>query len=173
MNVHGKRYQLFLGTYINKAELITKEIQYDYDAQMQMQIYENVQKDYTNHIMLSGLYYYYAVRWNEAFGQDSVMYLSRHDLLRKTGDIMKELQDFLRIPYLIHKDDFIYDEDADSFCFYPAWTPEIKNPEKKCPLQEEAKVSTFQPQSCLQSLKKFYRPHNEKLYDLIKRNFMW
>lgn len=173
MNVHGKRYQLFLGTYINKAERITQEIQYAYDAQMQAKIYENVQKDYTNHIMLSGLYYYHAIRWNGAFGPSAVKYVTRLDLLQNTGDIMTELQQFLGIQYLIHKDDFVFDKEAKSFCFYPSWDLEVKNPPKKCPLEEEAKISTFQPPTCLQSLKKFYQPHNEKLYDLLQRRFTW
>ena len=95
-----------------------------------------------------GIYYKYVNLWIEKFGVDNVLVINACDFFKETERTLMEIYGFLGLPE-----------------YRPLITDKIynRNRIKTAPLDEDAKYI----------LSEFYKPYNQKLYNLIGKTYNW
>ncbi|XP_039254621.2 heparan sulfate glucosamine 3-O-sulfotransferase 6-like [Styela clava] len=145
---------------------------------------ENANKVQPQHIY-RGIYHANMGRWINEF-PDSHFIINGEDFLVNPGLVIEELQDFLKIPKLLRREDFFRNETTGLFCVKKWWEKEMvsenwseKSNVDSCLLHKgmtRSKVALphfSMSNNTRQVLNAFYRPHNEILYKMLGRNFGW
>nr|XP_039267649.1 heparan sulfate glucosamine 3-O-sulfotransferase 6-like isoform X1 [Styela clava] len=180
--VHAKTlYGDMVSSYLDKYRRnLTKILQkadtdgYDYIDSLH-------QRDKPSHIFTTGIYYYALQRWTKLFDANKLHIISGEDLISQTGVEMEKLQDFLEIPKLLLKEDFVRNKNTGFFCFNPKWSSEAKKSMKmyhheKCLTKSKGRTrnkATNVSSETIKSLQDFYRPFNEKLFKFLNKKMNW
>ena len=115
------------------------------------------------------------------------MIIDGDDFIKNPGEIIEQVEDFIRIPKLIWKEDFVKNPKTGFFC-YRRFTETYMN--KSLVMSEDEMVATL---SCLHGenkgrtrmgrhkpnnntmnqLREFYRPYNKAFFNLVGKNYSW
>ena len=96
-----------------------------------------------------GIYVDQLVRWREFFPGEQMLVLKSEDFYGRTAEVLKATQDFLRLPY-----------------------QEIKLPPRTMSRKAEVRYEPMDP-ATRERLETFFEPHNQRLYELLGRDFGW
>ena len=94
-----------------------------------------------------GLYYEQLLRYFKLFNRDQILILDSRALKHDTSGVIEQVVNFLGLPEYKHES---------------AWPPFLVG-----------KYETQIPSEALRLLREFYKPHNEKLYQLLDHDFGW
>ena len=87
----------------------------------QMKIYRESlikahQTKYQSTILTTGYYALHLSRWLEYFNSSNLMVINGDEMIKFPGEIIENVQDFLGLPKLILKRDFVRDPNTKFFC---------------------------------------------------------
>jgi len=111
--------------------------------------FPNIVESYAGAPMLqTGIYHKSVELWINQFGKDNVLILDASEYFLDRQIVLTRIQEFLNLPHIE----------------IPEYTSKVnENPIVSTPLSDEA----------ASLLSSFYRPYNEKLYELIGKDFGW
>jgi len=142
-------------------------------------------KDLSSLPILTGLYFFHIQRWLKAFNRTNLMVIDGERFLINPGAIVEEVQDFLGLPKLVWKEDFVKNPETGFFCYRKVTQNYVekklfgkpvtdslqclKNSKGRTRMKSRGKVK----QSTFLKLKNFYKPYNDKFFQLIGEKFNW
>ena len=143
-------------------------------------------KDLSPLMITTGLYFFHMKRWMKHFNQGNLLIIDGERFLRDPGSIIEEVQDFLRLPKLIWKEDFAINPQTGYFCYLKItkeyWMQQISEyavlDSLQC-LNDTTKGRTRKKshdelsESTLVQLRNFYKPYNDQFFNLISKKFDW
>ena len=168
-----KNFDQYLDKYLPKVKKIFKV----YKVIKEKEIYKNMAKichqNYQASILTSGLYYYNLKPWKKRFNSSNLMIVDGDEWMDNPGTIIEEVQNYLKIPKLVWKEDFVRNPNNGFFCYKninkPKETMICLGKEKGRTRKGVRKMSN----KAVFELKQMYAPFNEKLFKLTNRVFNW
>ena len=124
-----------------------------------------------NHILTSGFYEHHMYRWLRAFDRSQILVVDGDDMMRDLGGVVEQVQEFLKLPKLLLREDFVRDPDTGFFCYRNHRTLQLKclKPDKM-----RTRNSGVQPSSSTTKiLTAFYKNHVMRLEKMLDRKFKW
>jgi len=138
--------------------------------------------DYASTIITSGMYYYHITKWLKLFNQTQLMIIDGEKYLQDPGTILEKVQEFIGVPKLLWKEDFVKHPETDFFCYREMTEKELDDMSAKanislqCLPKEKGRsrngVVTMSNESRA-LLQEFYAPYNKMFYDAIGKTFTW
>ena len=117
-----------------------------------------------------GDYHLYFERWLKYFPRKQFLVLDGESFLKEPVSTLKEVEQFLHLPAYFSKKLFKFDKDKGYFCL-------TKAPRKggMCMPDDKGRRQTYRKvkKDVMTKLAYYYRPHNEKLFQVIGRTFSW
>lgn len=144
---------------------------------------DSCKHDYATTILTAGLYYYKLQPWLKLFNNSNLMIIDGDKWLENPGLLIEDVQDFLGLPKLLWKGDFIKNPDNGFYCY--------KNQNEILSYSEESNDRTSRlkcmrkgkgrsrngarkmTNQTISKLKNLYAPYNQKLFRLLNRSFDW
>ena len=178
----------YLDVYLPKVnDMIQKMQQANKRASDIQKELSNIYKaDPAKQILTTGLYHYHIQRWFRVFNKSNLMIIDGEDFLQNPGPIIEQIQEFLNLPKLILKEDFVKNPKTGFFC-YRKLTEQFMN--QSLIQSEEELVKSLMclsnskgrtrmglrkpSNSSIKRLKKFYELHNKAFYELINKTCSW
>jgi len=123
------------------------------------------------------IYHYHLVRWMRYFPHNQIHIVDGDKFIKQPWEGLKKLEDFLEIPNEITENNFFFNATKGFYCGQEI----IKLPQsewtctrKKCLNKSKGRPKAKVEESTYKQLTKFYAPHNEIFYGLVKRyDFNW
>lgn len=148
----------------------------------------NISSD-ANHLFSDGIYVAYVKRWLRVFPPDRLLIFDGDEIFHDPGLAIEQLQDFVRIPKLLRRKDFVRHPKSGLYCLRPWWrstydfAAEYRQDDTwgdalSCLSQNKGKTrSPNAPNPITQRIRialgRFYQPYNNMLYELLGRTFLW
>ena len=168
-----KNFDQYLDEYLPKV----KKILQVYKGMKENKIYGDMtnicRRDYQASILTCGLYYYNLKPWKEQFNSSNLMIIDGDKWMDNPGTLIEEVQNYLKIPKLVWKEDFVRNPKNGFFCY--------KNINKSnetmiCLGKEKGRTrkgARKMSDEAIFKLNQLYAPFNEKLFKLTNRVFDW
>ena len=122
------------------------------------------------------IYHYHLVRWMRYFPLEQIQIVDGDRFIKEPWSGLRELETFLGIPNEITEDNFFFNSTKGFYCGrekltlpQSQWTCSRDKCLNKSKGRPKAKVEP----STYETLQKFYAPHNEIFYKLVKQDFGW
>ena len=176
----------YLDVYLPKVYTMIQKMQQTNKSALdvQKQLTNIYSDDPAKQILTIGLYYYHIQRWFRVFNNSNLMIINGEDFLQNPGPIIERIQEFLNLPKLILKEDFVKNPKTGFFC-YRKFMEEFMNKTSVLPEKEflqslsclsdakgRTRMGLTRPSnSSVEKLQKFYDPHNKAFYELIRKNY--
>ena len=179
-----KNFDQYLDEYLPKVKKIFKV----YEIIKENQIYRNItdicRQDYPTSRLTTGLYYYNLKPWIEQFNSSNIMIVDGDEWIENPGALIEKVQEYLEIPKLLWKEDFVKNPKTNFFCYknmnYELTSGEDKNLKSNKIMQclkknkgRTRKGARKMSDAAVFELKQMYAPFNEKLFKLTNRVFNW
>lgn len=134
-------------------------------------------RKYSSHIFIAGYYYYFLKHWLSLFDKEQFYIMDGEDLLQRPGEEIEKMQDFLKLPKLLIKEDFVRNPETGFFCLQTNLLSNEGNNFTSGCLDETKGITRHKPKSMsphtLALLAKLYRESNNKLFKIMGRNLTW
>ncbi|XP_071489437.1 heparan sulfate glucosamine 3-O-sulfotransferase 6-like [Diadema antillarum] len=117
-----------------------------------------------------GMYDVHLDRWLQHFPMPQFHFINGNDLIKHPARQLVKLQQFLNIDVIINEDYFVFNKTKGFYCMKQMGTGAD---EVKCLGHNKGREHPRVSPSVLQSLRKFFKPHNKRLYSMIGENFHW
>ncbi|CAK8691490.1 unnamed protein product [Clavelina lepadiformis] len=143
-------------------------------------------KDSAATLISTGLYVYHIHRWKRLYNQSNFLTIDGEDFMANTGKVMEKIQDFLKIPKLLWKEDFVKNPDTGFYCHRKLTEQHLNqsrvetNNELIASLQCLAKTkgrtrngAKTASSKTLEELRKFYQPFNKDFYREMNHQYNW
>ncbi|GFR90372.1 sulfotransferase [Elysia marginata] len=116
----------------------------------------------------AGLYVEHLKNWLKIFPLEQIHVIEGMQLIRNPYKEIKKVEEFLELPKVLTEANFFLNESRGFYCPYPFYSrlPECLSEAKGVPhpkLRPEAEKLIYN----------FYRPYNEKLFQIIGKRFDW
>jgi hypothetical protein len=170
---------------INSDSLINKnEIEYNYfrnvknkfisSKRFEQMVYEksslSSQKLRTNWAILrNGLYMEHLKNWLEYFPIEQILFINGEQLIREPSVEVNKLERFLNLKPIINKRHFVLNKRKG----FPCIIKPLESNQVKCLSDQKGRLHPDIDANILQDLYNYYRPYNEKLFELIKEKPWW
>lgn len=128
-------------------------------------------RHYADHIITTGFYEHHMYRWLEQFDSRQFFVVNGDDMLVDPGKIVEDLQDFLGVPRLLLRQDFVKDPESGFFCYQSHREEKSSCMPSSKTRTRNGKVKTLN--STMERLYKLYRPHIQRLEQMLGREFPW
>ena len=141
--------------------------------------------DYTSTILTSGFYYFFIQKWRKLFNKTNFMILDGEKYLQEPGKILEEVQDFIGVPKLLWKEDFVKNPKTGFYCYRELTEDVLDRPPKdessliktlSCMSKEKGRsrngVRTFSNQTRTK-LDQFFATYNKMFADEVDMTFSW
>nr|XP_039272389.1 heparan sulfate glucosamine 3-O-sulfotransferase 1-like [Styela clava] len=139
------------------------------------------EKNSTNHILTTGLYYYHLLRWYKVFNKSDIYIVDGEELISNPAKVIKEVQDFLHIPEFVLPENIPKGPSGFS-CFAKPLVVErngvlVAGTARTSCMTGKGRTrkgawGVANPEY-MEKLRLFFAPFNEKLYKLLGRRFNW
>ena len=126
---------------------------------------------YADHVLTTGFYEHHIVRWLDQFDAGHFYIVNGDDMLVDPGRIVEEIQDFLGLPKLLLRQDFVRDPDSGFFCYKSHRDTAASCLGAGKTRTRNGKVKTAN--ATMERLNRFYKPHIQQLEKLLNREFGW
>nr|XP_039261439.1 heparan sulfate glucosamine 3-O-sulfotransferase 5-like isoform X2 [Styela clava] len=152
-------------------------------------VIKTLRKDKPKFSFAYGIYAYFIRRWLKVFPPENFLILNGEDFLTDPGSVLEKVQEYLNVPKVFLKNDFIKHPKTGLFCLRPWWNETYNFRSELIPhsswenqlyCAENTKGRTrsiikkydFDVGS-FEKLKKFYDPYNRYLYNILGKTFDW
>lgn len=127
--------------------------------------------DFLSTVLTEGFYALHYLRWRQVYNSSQLMIINGDEMFQDPGGVMEKIQQFVGIPKLLLKDDYVSDPDNPGFFCYKDWrTDELSClPKAKQRTRNKLEMS----QDTLIKLKAMYGSHNEALFKILGKRFSW
>ena len=114
----------------------------------------------------SSIYHKHLSRWLEFFSLDQIYIIESKELVDNPSDVMYDVEDFLQIEHKIKPSNFYFNKTKGFYC--------VKTDSlQKCLADSKGRQHPHVQRSVLTKLRRFFAPHNRKLYKMIGTDFHW
>ena len=120
-----------------------------------------------------GRYVEHYRRWLEYFPPEQFHFVSGEEIVHNPVPEVKALEKFLKIRGLIKEKNFYFNKSKGFPCFVGKLTSKGIKSEPHCLGSDKGRRHPPVRKSVLNLLQDYFRPFNEKFYDMVKRNFHW
>lgn len=129
------------------------------------------QKDFLSTILTEGFYALHYLRWKKLFNSSQLMIIDGDEMFHDPGSVMEKVQEFVGIPKLLLKQDYVNDHGNPGFFCYKDWQTEELSclPKNK----QRSRNKSAMSDDVLSKLKKVYKSHNAALFRMLGRQFSW
>ncbi|XP_013789906.1 heparan sulfate glucosamine 3-O-sulfotransferase 2-like [Limulus polyphemus] len=116
-----------------------------------------------------GVYVRYFLLWNHVFPPRQIHVVSGENLIKNPGREMTRVQDFLGLPRIVSDHHFYFNQTKGFPC--------VKKSENKgvphCLGKTKGRTHPDIAPETIDRLRDFYRPFNQKFFQIVGRDFMW
>ena len=112
------------------------------------------------------VYHRHMERWLKWFPLSQFHFVSGENLVKNPTEELEKVEKFLGLEHKLTKDHFYFNETRGFYCMH------LKQKEK-CLAKSKGRQHPFVDEETVQKLRDFFRPHNEKFYQLVGINFGW
>ncbi|XP_061167883.1 heparan sulfate glucosamine 3-O-sulfotransferase 6-like [Saccostrea echinata] len=116
-----------------------------------------------------GLYVKHLENWLSVFPSEQIHFVHGENLVTNPGEEMKKVQNFLGLKQFITEQHFLINKSRG----FPCIKKKITNKRGHCLDETKGRKHPKLPADVISSLKRFYRPYNEKFYQVTNINFNW
>nr|XP_009858508.1 heparan sulfate glucosamine 3-O-sulfotransferase 1 isoform X1 [Ciona intestinalis] len=139
-----------------------------------LRVLQHHSSDYMSTLLTTGFYALHLKRWLKYYNDSDMMVVDGSELFNDPGGVMERVQDFIDIPKVLFREDYVRDSKTGFFC-YKEWNNNGRLnclPSNKQRTRSKTSTSNPFPEETLQHLKDFYKTHNEALFKLLGRR-LW
>lgn len=112
------------------------------------------------------IYHKHLARWLEFFSLNQIFIIESQKLIDRPADVMYEVEEFLEIAHKIKPSNFYFNKTKGFYC--------VKTDDlQKCLAESKGREHPDIDEAVERKLRKYFAPHNQKLYDMIGRDFHW
>lgn len=131
-------------------------------------------KDFLSTVITEGFYAVHLSRWKKIYDQSKLMIIDGSSMFKDPGGVIEQIQDFVGIPKLLLKEDYVNDPEHPNFFCYKDWqTDELSClPKTKQRTRNTGKKMEISPDT-FNKLKTLYSSHNEALFKILGKQFDW
>ena len=172
VNKFVEKYKNFTGIskhFIDELEKFDRLNSTEYVMKLRLSL-----KTYQQSIISSGLYYMQLSYWLSYFGKSRFFFINSQEMMENPGKILINLQKFLDLPIELTEDSFVKDENSGFFC------PKHNQTQTTCTFgkfkgrsRSNDENSLKMPEEAREILDNFYRPWNQKFYELVGEDYGW
>lgn len=183
-------FEKYIQTHMPRVKRLFENWHEDFDGLWNSEtIFKELEKDTRSYTFAHGIYGYYIKRWLKVFTAERMLIIDGDELLHDPGVVMESLQDFLHIPKLLLRRDFVRHPKSGLYCLRPWWKPEYdflaeyqrySSWEKGLLCSSPAKGLTrsqnasYSMSTRLKTrLQKFFEPYNHMLYKSLNSTLSW
>ena len=120
-----------------------------------------------------GRYAEHYKRWLEYFPPEQFHFVSGEELVKNPATEVKAVEKFLKIRQYIQESNFFFNKSKGFPCFLGKITSRGVKTEPHCLGKEKGRKHPPVSERVLTLLQDYYRPFNEKFYEMVNRNFHW
>ncbi|CAK8684561.1 unnamed protein product [Clavelina lepadiformis] len=135
-------------------------------------VFDLMRKDYLSHIITTGFYALHLQRWFKYFNETNLMVIDSERMLQDPGNVIEEVQEFLKLPKVLLKEDYVKKEDSGYFC-YKNWKDENKLDCLPSAKRRTRNGNKSLPPDVTSKLQGLFLSHNEALFKMLGRKFKW
>lgn len=112
------------------------------------------------------IYHKHLAGWLEFFSLDQIFIIESQKLIENPAGVMYEVEDFLGIDHKIKPSNFYFNKTKGFYC--------VKTDDlQKCLADSKGRQHPHVEETVLRKLRRFFAPHNQKLYKMVGRDFNW
>lgn len=112
------------------------------------------------------LYHKHLKRWLSFFRLDQIFIVDGEELVTNPASVLYDIEDFLGLSHEIKPSHFYFNKTKGFYC--------VKTEsQQKCLAESKGRKHPQLDPDVRSSLKKFFAPHNQKLYNMVGRDFGW
>ncbi|XP_039250596.2 heparan sulfate glucosamine 3-O-sulfotransferase 4-like [Styela clava] len=141
-------------------------------------------------VVTKGIYHNNAQKWLKNFNSSQLLIINGDEWITDPGNLIEEIEDFLGIPKLILKEDFVLSPENGFYCLNRWWIkennstietdatefPDQKNENIFCLGSGKGRtrngVRSMFPKT-YEKLRNFYKSHNTLLYNMLNKTMQW
>ena len=112
------------------------------------------------------IYHRHIERWLKWFPLESFLVVSGENLVKNPLDELQKVEDFLGLEHKLSKNNFYMNKTRGFYCLR-------QGSKEKCLANSKGRKHPQIDPNILRKLHEFFRPHNQKFYDLVGRDFGW
>ena len=116
-----------------------------------------------------GLYVKHLENWLSVFPLRQIHFVHGENLVTNPGEEMRKVQEFLGLEPVITEKHFFFDKRRG----FPCIKKKLTNKRGHCLDESKGRPHPLLPAKVISSLRRFYRPFNEKFYKLTNIDFKW
>ena len=156
------------------------------DGGIRTQLSNYYTKDTASILISTGLYYYHIQRWLKFYNESNLIIVDGEDFLKNPGKIVEQVQSFLGLPKLVWKEDFVRHPRTGFYCYRKFSENDLKQNRNvsesefieslRClgKSKGRTRMGLQKPSNhTMEQLRSFYKPYNEKFFNLIGKKFDW
>ena len=122
--------------------------------------------DHTFNPLKRSIYFRQFLRWREWFSLDQFLIISGKNLITNPLEELRKVEDFLGLEHKIRSDNFYYNASRGFYC--------MRNETgEKCLAPSKGRAHPDIDPLVLRKLQEFFRPFNQKFYQMIHRDMGW
>jgi len=135
--------------------------------------------DDTYQAVRRSMYDFHMTRWLRYFSLEQFHFLSAENFVTSPAEELRKVEKFLGLRHKITKDLFYFNESRGFYCMCLDQRRRETNPDMrmmldgKCLSPSKGRAHPSVDPKVLSKLREFFRPHNERLYQMIGINFGW
>lgn len=112
------------------------------------------------------VYHKHLKRWLGFFSLNQIFIVDSAELVKNPASVMYEIENFLGLAHEIKPSNFYFNKTKGFYC--------VKTEsQQKCLAESKGRKHPELDPDVVYKLKRFFRPHNQKLYAMIGRDFDW
>ncbi|XP_045158585.1 heparan sulfate glucosamine 3-O-sulfotransferase 1-like [Mercenaria mercenaria] len=112
------------------------------------------------------IYHKHLSHWLEFFSLDQIFIIESQDLVDNPAGVMYEVEEFLQVEHKIKPSNFYFNKTKGFYCIK---TDDVQ----KCLADSKGRQHPDVDTTVQRKLRRFFAPHNRKLYKMIGTNFHW
>lgn len=112
------------------------------------------------------VYHKHLRRWLEFFTLDQIFIVDSNQLITNPAEVTYQIEDFLGLAHEIKPSYFYFNKTKGFYCIQT-------DSQHKCLADSKGRKHPPLDAETRYKLKRFFRPHNEKLYNMLDRDFGW
>ena len=120
-----------------------------------------------------GMYSKHLINWLQYFPRMQMLFLDGNKFIKNPVPGIIKVQKFLNLPVLLNEESFIYNKTKGFFCAKNISGSSSTVAEAKCLGDSKGRTHPRVKDSALRKLKEFYKPLNEKFFEIIGQTFDW
>ncbi|XP_076800794.1 heparan sulfate glucosamine 3-O-sulfotransferase 6-like [Clavelina lepadiformis] len=184
-------FEEFIDTYVPKMQLLLQQshdnhTSYgdDYKTQIMLRGLRKTIPEAT--LITIGLFIYHIQTWKTFYDKSNFLIVDGEEFIKNTGAVIEQIQEFLGIPKLVWKEDFVKHPDTGFYCYRKLTekhlngshveTEDELRTSLKCLQKNKGRTrngAKHASPEALEKLSQFYEPYNKAFYQETGKTYNW